>query len=111
MEQPPIQAVFTALADPTRREVLRRLAEHGPGTATQLAAALPISRQAVAKHLVILGEAGLVTARRAGKERRFELTPEPLDEAIGWMAAIEAKWDERLAALQRYLVAKSQPNK
>jgi len=104
----PIQAVFTALADPTRREMLQRLAEQGPGTATQLAAGLPISRQAVTKHLAVLSDAGLVTTQRAGKERRYVLAPEPLDDVAEWMAAIAARWDERLGALQHYLRTKPQ---
>ena len=102
-----VQSVFAALADPTRRQMIARLAEQGPGTATQLTASLPITRQAVTKHLAALNEAGLVTARREGREMRYSLTPEPLDEAMAWMAGIAAKWDERLAAIHQHLVAKS----
>ncbi|HJV05539.1 MAG TPA: metalloregulator ArsR/SmtB family transcription factor, partial [Actinomycetota bacterium] len=74
--------VFEALGDPTRREVVRRLAEGGPASATRLAADLPVSRQAVAKHLAALEEAGLVTGERSGRERRFRLTPAPFSEAV-----------------------------
>src|SRR5205814_8220615 len=63
-------AVFEALADPTRREVVRRLAQGGPATATELAGDLPVTRQAVAKHLATLAEAGLVTSDRQGRETR-----------------------------------------
>ena len=66
--------MFEALADPTRRAVLRDVAEQGPRTATELAADLPVSRQAIAKHLAVLREAGLVAPARAGRETRFTAT-------------------------------------
>jgi len=91
--------VFAALADPTRREVVRSLAERPGLTASHLAGELPISRQAVAKHLGALSSAGLVHARREGRETRYTLTPAPLAEAMEWMAAVGADWDERLARL------------
>jgi DNA-binding transcriptional ArsR family regulator len=93
------QAVFAALADPTRRAVLHAVASGEAGTATEIAARLPISRQAVAKHLAQLERAHLVDARRAGRETRFEATPGPLDDAIAWMTEVGAQWDARLAAL------------
>lgn len=96
-------AVFDALADPTRREVVRRLAEGGPATATELAGDLPVTRQAVAKHLATLAEAGLVTSDRQGRETRFSFTPHPLAEAVSWMADVGAQWDDRLQALSQYL--------
>jgi len=92
-------AVFDALSDPTRRQVLRGVAERGPLTATALAASLPISRQAVAKHLGVLREAGLVQAERVGRETRFEATPAPLTEAAQWLTATGAAWDQRLDRL------------
>jgi len=95
----PGQAVFAALADPTRRAVLRAVARGEAGTATELAARLPVSRQAVAKHLAQLERAQLVDARRCGRETRFEATPGPLGDAIAWMTDVGAQWDERLAAL------------
>ena len=91
--------VFTALADPTRRTVLREISARGTATATELAGALPVSRQAVAKHLAILGHAGLVAGRREGRETRYRLTPEPLDAAIAWMEEVGARWDRSLARL------------
>jgi DNA-binding transcriptional ArsR family regulator len=96
-------AVFEALADATRRQVVRRLAETGPATATELAGELPVTRQAVAKHLATLAEAGLVTSDRQGRETRYQLTPEPLAAAVSWMASVGSQWDDRLEALQRYL--------
>jgi DNA-binding transcriptional ArsR family regulator len=93
--------VFGALADPTRRALLERLSAEGGATATELASALPITRQAVAKHLAVLAGAGLVDARRQGRETRYRPTPAPLGEAVAWMTGIGAEWDERLAALAR----------
>ncbi len=97
-----VDRVFAALGDPTRRTVMEEVARRGGATATELAAALPVSRQAVAKHLGVLEDAGLVRPERLGRENRFAPTPAPLGEAIGWMAALGAQWDERLAALEAY---------
>jgi DNA-binding transcriptional ArsR family regulator len=94
------EPVFSALSDPTRRTLLTRLSEGGPATATQLAAELPISRQAVLKHLEALRDARLVTSTREGREVRYTVTPEPLADAVGWIADVGAQWDSRLAALQ-----------
>jgi DNA-binding transcriptional ArsR family regulator len=96
---PGLNEVFGALADPTRREVLRSLAEQPGLTASRLAGDLPMTRQAVAKHLHALSGAGLVQARREGRETRYTLTPGPLAEAIDWMTAVGADWDERLSRL------------
>ena len=98
-----VDAVFAALADPTRRHLVERLAAGSPATATGLAADLPITRQAVAKHLDLLGSAGLVSRRRQGRETRYRLTPEPLGGAAAWMASVGGEWDERLARLARLL--------
>jgi DNA-binding transcriptional ArsR family regulator len=92
--------VFAALADPSRREIARLVSEFGPLTPTQLAAELPITRQAVAKHLAALAEAGLVERSRDGRETRYQLTPEPFEAAALWMAALGARWDRRLEALR-----------
>lgn len=93
-------AVFSALADPTRRQVVRLLAERGGVTATEGAAVLPVTRQAVAKHLQALADAGLVDAERLGRELRFRLTPEPFAAAAAWMAGVGAEWDVRLTRLR-----------
>jgi len=95
--------VFAALADPSRRHLLETLARR-EATATELAADLPVTRQAVAKHLAALREAGLVDARRSGRETRYRLTPGPLEEALGWIADVGGAWDARLTALRRHLV-------
>ncbi len=97
-------AVFAALADPTRRQVVEALASRASATQTELAAELPVSRQAVSKHLAALEAAGLVVRARAGRETRFSLTPEPLADAASWMAEVGAAWDARLARLRRHLI-------
>ena len=94
-----VGADFSALADPTRREVVRSLAAQPGLTASHLAGELPMTRQAVSKHLNALSGAGLVQARREGRETRYTLTPAPLAEAIEWMTAVGAQWDARLARL------------
>ena len=101
-------AVFAALADPARREVIGRLARE-PLSASALAGDLPVARQAVAKHLAALARAGLVAAHREGRETRYRLTPEPLDEAMASMAAVGARWDERLAGLAARAAATAGP--
>jgi DNA-binding transcriptional ArsR family regulator len=95
-------AVFGALADPMRRRLLSEIAAH-PATATELASGLPISRQAVAKHLTSLSEAGLLERERAGRDVRYRVTPQPLSEAVSWMAEVGGQWDARLARLGRAL--------
>lgn len=95
--------IFEALADATRREVIRRIADRGETTATEIASGLEVTRQAVAKHLSALGQAGLVAGRREGREVRYHLTPGPLTEAMGWMADVGAAWDARLEALRSQL--------
>jgi DNA-binding transcriptional ArsR family regulator len=98
-----LDEIFAALADPTRRRILARVADEGPVTATGLAADLPISRQAVSKHLAVLDAAGLVDATRTGREVRYQATPEHLTEARAWLADVGTQWDRRLAALRAHL--------
>lgn len=96
-----VDAVFSALADPTRRSVLETLSTRGNVTASGLARSLPISRQAVAKHLSSLREANLVSSERVGRETVYELRPEPLADAAVWIERVGAEWDQRLRALRR----------
>lgn len=96
-------AVFAALADPTRRAVVRELARRPTVTASALAAELPMSRQAVSKHLATLAGAGLVETKRAGRETHYRLTPDPLDDAMRWMAAVGGQWDRRLERLRTHV--------
>jgi ArsR family transcriptional regulator, cadmium/lead-responsive transcriptional repressor len=93
--------LWSAVADPTRRRVLDLLLDRGEATATTLAFALPVTRQAVAKHLVVLDRAGLVEGRRRGREMRYAMRPERLDVAARSMARVAAEWDTRLAAIKR----------
>lgn len=95
-------AVFGALADPMRRRLLTEIATH-PATATELASALPISRQAVTKHLNSLASAGLLERSRDGRDVRYRVTPEPLSDAVSWMAEVGGQWDARLARLAQTL--------
>jgi DNA-binding transcriptional ArsR family regulator len=95
----PSEAVFSALSDPTRRRLFTRLANRGAASATELAAELPVTRQAVVKHLDALRAAGLVTSAREGREVRYTVTPAPLTDAVGWIAEVGAQWDTRLANL------------
>lgn len=100
---PAIGLVFAALADPTRRHVVELLSNQQTVTASGLAQELPISRQAIAKHLRALTDAGLLTRIQQGRETRYSLSPQPLDSAVRWIAAAGARWDDRLARLQREL--------
>jgi DNA-binding transcriptional ArsR family regulator len=99
-------AVFSALADPTRRAILGALAEHGPSTATALSARLSISRQGVAKHLALLTEVGLVTSD-AGVGRRVlhRHRSEPIKVAQSYLAALATSWDGALDRLAAFLEA------
>jgi DNA-binding transcriptional ArsR family regulator len=98
-----VDSVFVALADPTRRRVVETLARGGTVTASSLAAQLPITRQAVAKHLSALRGAELVSVTRVGRETHYKLRPQPLDEAAHWIQMVSADWDDRLEALRRSL--------
>jgi DNA-binding transcriptional ArsR family regulator len=98
------QRVFLALADPTRRLLLQQLCEEGSGTAAGFATRLPITRQAIIKHLMTLEQAGLVTARETGRERRYMPRPDGLQAVMTWIEEISAQWDQRLAALRSYLL-------
>jgi DNA-binding transcriptional ArsR family regulator len=96
--------VFAALADPSRRGILAALAATGPATATDLAAQLPITRQAIAKHLTLLAEAGLVVAEPGERRRiRYRLDSTPMKVAQQFLAALARDWDSPLAALQNRL--------
>ena len=105
------EEVFTALADPSRRGILAALAAGGPATATDLATRLPITRQAIAKHLVLLAEAGLVAAEPGERRRvRYRLRSAPMQVAQQFLAALARDWDRQLDALQDHLnVAAAQP--
>ncbi len=94
-------ALWSAVADPTRRRVLDALLERGEATTTTLAEGLPVTRQAVAKHLVVLDRVGLVAGRRSGREVRYAVRPDRLDDAAAAMARVAAQWDRRLGRIKR----------
>ncbi|HVX29198.1 MAG TPA: metalloregulator ArsR/SmtB family transcription factor, partial [Nitrolancea sp.] len=89
--------VLAALADPTRRQLLGALAEEGEASASRLASRLPVSRQAIAKHLQLLEEAGLVSGGRSGREVLYHVETDSLEASARWMAELAATWDRRLA--------------
>jgi len=98
------EQVFAALADPTRRSILASLASGGPATATDLADRLPITRQAIAKHLALLTDAGLVVPEPGERRRvRYRLRSAPMRVAQQFLAALANEWDDRLDALRRHL--------
>jgi DNA-binding transcriptional ArsR family regulator len=98
--------LWAAVADPTRRRLLDALLARGEGTATTLAGELPVTRQAVAKHLAVLDRARLVQGTRRGREVRYAVRPDQLDAAARTMASVAAQWDQRLEAIKR--IAESQ---
>jgi DNA-binding transcriptional ArsR family regulator len=95
-------ATYEAIADPTRRTLLRLVAER-ERTAGELASAFTISRPAVSRHLRVLREAGLVRVRPRSRERVYALDPRPLEEIDRWLATLRAYWEPRLEALERHL--------
>jgi DNA-binding transcriptional ArsR family regulator len=97
------EQVFVALADPTRRTILAALATDGPSTATDLADRLPITRQAIAKHLGLMADAGLISPEPGERRRvRYRLRSAPVQIAQQYLAALAHSWDDRLDALQHY---------
>ena len=100
--------IWAALGDPTRLRVLDLLLERGEATASALARELPITRQGIAKHLVVLERADLVQARRVGRETRFTVRDERLAQAQREMARVASRWDDRLATIKRIAEAAHQ---
>jgi DNA-binding transcriptional ArsR family regulator len=100
MHEPPDDALWSAIADPSRRRVLDLLVEGGETTASTLAERVPFTRQAVAKHLVVLEQAGLVTRQKEGREVRFRVVPGRLNDASHAMADQARVWDQRLQAIK-----------
>jgi DNA-binding transcriptional ArsR family regulator len=95
--------IFDALGDPGRRELMQEISARGSATATELAAERDVTRQAVSKQLNALADAGLLRARREGRETRYEVTPAPLGDAMAWIVDVGGRWDDRLARLRRHL--------
>lgn len=94
--------VFQAVADPTRRRLLKLLADRELSIAA-ISEHFPTSRTAVNKHLHILSDAGLVHSRRLGRETRYKLQPEPLEEIRDWLTFFESYWDDKLSLLKAFV--------
>ncbi len=92
--------LWEAMADPTRRKLLDLLVAHGQATATTLTAEMPVSRQAISKHLVLLQRVGLIDGHRQGREVRYEVREQRLAEASGALSDVANRWDRRLRAIQ-----------
>ena len=100
------EQVFVALADPTRRAILAALASRGPATVTELAETLPITRQAIAKHLALMTDTGLVTPQAGERRRvRYRVRTAPVQLAQQFLAALANDWDDRLDHLKHHLTA------
>lgn len=93
--------LWSAIGDPTRRRMLDLLLGEGGGTATSLSERLPVTRQAVAKHLVVLDRVGLVHATAVGREKQFRVDPDQLARAVAQLADVGAAWDARLHRIRR----------
>ena len=93
--------LWSAVGDPTRRRMLDQLLSEGSGTATSLSEHLPVTRQAVAKHLIVLDRVGLVHATTAGRERQYRVDPAQLARAVAQLADVGATWDTRLQRIKR----------
>lgn len=95
------QPLLAALADPTRRAVFERLNSQGPASASQLASELPVSRQAIAKHLTVLDTAGLVDRSEEGRQVVYSAKVTPLRDVASWLESIGDDWEDRLDRLKR----------
>ena len=93
--------LWTAIGDPTRRRMLDLLLSEGDGTATTLGQRLPVTRQAVAKHLGVLDRVGLVVATPAGRERRYRVDDAQLGRAVAQLSSVGSAWDARLQRIKR----------
>src|SRR5512144_1469503 len=102
MTNDPLSVVFGALADPTRRAILARLAD-GDLTVAQLSAPFPVSQPAISRHLKVLEQAGLISRRRRATARLSHLETDPLRDASDWLAAYRALWEERYERLDQLL--------
>lgn len=96
-----VDDVLAALADPMRRRILDLVAAKGAASASALAAELPVSRQAIVKHLGVLEKAELVASERVGRENNFSVRSGALDVTATWMASLASQWDQRLAAIKK----------
>ncbi|EHI13587.1 ArsR/SmtB family transcription factor [Mycolicibacterium thermoresistibile] len=105
-----LHPVFHALGDPNRMRLITRLCDAGPGSTSQVAQAVSVSRQAATKHLLILEEAGLVRSDRRGRERIWRMQPEALDDASEYLDRLARRWDRALGRLRAFVEAPEQPD-
>jgi len=105
--QSELDALFSALADPTRRDILVRLAD-GESPVTRLAEPLPMSLPAVSRHVQVLESAGLVARRKDGRVHRISLVAEPMLEVLQWMAVFGRFWEDQLDALERFFAGQAE---
>jgi len=103
--------LWSAIGDPSRRQVLDLVVSHGEVSASWLAGRVPFTRQAVSKHLVVLERAGLISRRKQGREVLYQVEGERLDQATRAMAELAAQWDRRLGAIKRLAEAAHAENK
>lgn len=101
MSVPVDDDLWSAIGDPTRRRMLDLLLAEGAGTATTVSERLPVTRQAVSKHLVVLDRVGLVHVTPAGRERRYQVDEAQLARAVAQLADVGATWDARLRRIKR----------
>lgn len=94
-------SLWSAIGEPTRRRMLDLLLVGGAGTATSLSEQLPVTRQAVTKHLRVLDQAGLVHGTAAGRERRYQVDQAQLARAVAQLTSVGASWDARLRRVKR----------
>jgi DNA-binding transcriptional ArsR family regulator len=111
MTTPPDDELWSAIGDPSRRQVLDLLVSHGEVSASWLAGRVPFSRQAVSKHLVVLERSGLISRRKEGREVLYQVEAGRLDQATRAMTEVAAQWDRRLAAIKRLAEAAHAENK
>ncbi|MCH5671916.1 ArsR/SmtB family transcription factor [Streptomyces gilvus] len=102
--------VLLALADPVRRQIIAALVRDGDATSTSLAAPLPVTRQAVAKHLAVLERAGLVRGRRAGREVRYTADLQPLRRTTRWLDTLAEQWEGRLRSIKALAEEDAEPS-
>jgi DNA-binding transcriptional ArsR family regulator len=95
------ETLWSAVGDSTRRRIVDQLLADGDGTATRLSDCLPVSRQAIAKHLAVLERAGLVRSAPSGRERRYEVDEVQLGRAVAQLASVGKAWDARLNRIKR----------
>jgi DNA-binding transcriptional ArsR family regulator len=106
---PPNARVFAALGDPTRLQLIERMRGAQPRSIRALSAGLPLSRQAVTKHLAALEEVGIVRGEKVGREHLFTVDPEPLREAHAWLEAWRIEWESRFDRLEAFLASRQEP--